>query len=93
MRPFTVNAYVMSTILAKQYACVLNTQCVPKGRLCLGPNQVDLGPNPVVQGHNPVDLGPIPDGQNPGVELFGRILAKNPKLSDLIENRRVFPMI
>ena len=35
MRPFSVNAYVMSTILAKQYACVLNTQCVPKGRLCI----------------------------------------------------------
>ena len=33
MRPFTVNAYIMSTILAKQYACVLNTQCVPKRRL------------------------------------------------------------
>ena len=55
----------------------------------LGPNQVDLGPNPVVQGHNPVDLGPIPVGQNPGVELCGRILAKNPKLSDLTETHRV----
>jgi len=59
----------------------------------LGPNQVDLGPNPVVQGHNPVDLGPIPVDQNPGVELCGRILAKNPKLSDLTETRRVFPMV
>ena len=53
------------------------------------PNPVDLGPNPVVQGHNPVDLGPIPVDQNPGVELCGRILAKNPKLSDLTETHRV----
>ena len=34
MRPFTANAYVMSTISTKQYACVLNTQCVPEGRHC-----------------------------------------------------------
>ena len=42
----------------------------------LGPNQVDLGLNPVVQGHNPVDLGPIPVGQNPCVEVCGRIWPK-----------------
>ena len=59
----------------------------------LVPNKVDLGPNPVVQGHNPVNLGHIQDDQNPGVELCGRFLAKNPKLSDLTETRRVFPMI
>merc|ERR1712105_270867 len=59
----------------------------------LGPNQDDLGPNPVVQGHNPVDLGPIPVDQNPGVELCGRILANNPKLSHLTETSRVFPMV
>ena len=59
----------------------------------LGPNQVDLGPNPVVQGHNPVNLGPIPVDQNAGVELCGRIFAKNQKLSDLTETHRVFPLV
>ena len=55
----------------------------------LGPNPVNLRPNPVVLGHNPVDLGPNLVGQYPGVELCGRILAKNPKLADLTETRRV----
>ena len=43
----------------------------------------------MVLGHNPVDQGPNPVGQNPGVEMCGRILAKNPKLADLTETRRV----
>ena len=55
----------------------------------LRPNQVDLGPNPVDVGPNPMVLGHNPVGQNPGVELYDRILAKNPKLDDLTETCRV----
>ena len=56
----------------------------------LGPNPMVLGPNPVLLGHNPVDLGPNLVGQYPGVELCGMTLAKNPKLANLTETRRVF---